>query len=196
MGAGINQAAGINRVHPELLNIAFIGDSTFFHAGVPGVINAVYNQANIIVAVLDNRTTAMTGGQPHPGMGRTLQGDVVPQVSIYDICKAIGVANIERVNCFDFPASKAAVERAAEIKGVKVIIFEGACVTLVKGKKSPCVIDASKCTGCASCVKKLGCPALSLKDDNGKKQAVIDPNMCTGCGLCANVCPTSAIGNT
>jgi indolepyruvate ferredoxin oxidoreductase alpha subunit len=129
MGAGITQAAGMHRVQPDLLNIAFIGDSTFFASGITGLVNAVYNGADEIVCVLDNSTTAMTGGQPHPGMGRTLMGDAAPKISIYDVVKALGVSNVERVNCRDKAASVEAVKKMIAQNGVRVIIFEGKCVT-------------------------------------------------------------------
>lgn len=188
MGAGITIAQGINRMEPETFNFAFIGDSTFFHTGISGIVNAVFNGSDIIVAILDNSTTAMTGGQTHPGLGYTLSGNPAPKISIYDIVKAIGVQDIQRVNAFDFEESKSAVERAAAIKGVRVIIFEGLCITIDR-KNSDCLVVENKCIGCMLCAKKLGCPAISI----GEKKAVIDSVLCTGCNLCKVVCPTHAI---
>ena len=190
MGAGITMAQGLHRVEPDALDFAFIGDSTFFHTGIPGVINAVYNGHEIIIAVLDNSTTAMTGGQPHPGAGKTLMGRDAPRMSIYDILKSIGVDDLQRVNAFDLAASKAAVTRAMEARGVRAIIFEGECITLSKKNRgNACMVDEHLCSGCSLCVRKLGCPALSLSG----KSARIDADSCTGCGLCRPLCATRAI---
>jgi indolepyruvate ferredoxin oxidoreductase alpha subunit len=192
MGAGISQAAGIHRVDPSNVNVAFIGDSTFFHAGIPGIVNAVYNQADILVVVLDNSTTAMTGGQVHPGMGRTLLGQQVPKVSIEALCRAAGAAAVERLNTFDYTQALAAVKRLAVMKGVRVLILEGPCIQINKNKTN-CKVDVEKCTGCGLCEKKLGCPAITMEMFDSKQKAVIDPGLCTGCGLCTYVCPAEAI---
>jgi indolepyruvate ferredoxin oxidoreductase alpha subunit len=189
MGAGITVAQGINRVEPDTANFAFIGDSTFFHTGIPGVINAVYNGADIIVAVLDNSTTAMTGGQPHPGTGRSISGAPARRVSVSRVLSAIGVDDIQRVNPFDLPSAKAAVTRALAGRGVRAILFEGECVAVSRKHENRCEVDEKICIGCSVCVKRLGCPALSIRE----KKAVIDQSSCTGCGLCKYVCPVRAI---
>ncbi|MDR1913275.1 MAG: indolepyruvate ferredoxin oxidoreductase subunit alpha [Clostridiales bacterium] len=132
MGAGITMAQGLNLAEPDSFNFAFIGDSTFFHSGITGIINAVYNGANIIVCILDNRTTAMTGGQPHPGVGFTLMNKPAAKLDIYKIVRAIGVTDIWRVNAFDHYKATEAVSHALEKKGVRVVIFEGACIMLRK----------------------------------------------------------------
>ena len=188
MGAGITVAQGINRIEPDTINFAFIGDSTFFHTGIPGIINAVYNKSDIIVVILDNSNTAMTGNQPHPGIGRSVTGERAPVVSIYDIVSSIGVSELIRADVFDFNAAKKAVESVLDKKGVRVLLFEGPCIAISKGT-SKCTINSSKCTGCSVCAKKLGCPAISI---NGKL-AEIEPALCTGCGLCKPVCPFGAI---
>lgn len=187
MGAGIAMAQGIRRVQPDVVNFAFIGDSTFFHTGLPGIVNAVYNQADVIIAVLDNSTTAMTGGQPHPGIGRTIMGKRTPKLDIYGVVSALGAGHVERVNAFDLPESKAAVSRAIERTGVRVVIFEGACVNVARSGEPFSV--GEKCSGCGVCRRKLGCPAIAA---NGKK-VVIDADLCAGCGVCADVCPFGAI---
>jgi indolepyruvate ferredoxin oxidoreductase alpha subunit len=117
MGAGITMAQGINRVEPETLNFAFIGDSTFFHTGIPGIINAVYNKADIIVVILDNYTTAMTGNQPHPGMGKTVRGEAAEKISIPAVISALGVKDTARVNPFYLNAAEGAVREALEKRG-------------------------------------------------------------------------------
>ncbi|MDR1943379.1 MAG: indolepyruvate ferredoxin oxidoreductase subunit alpha [Synergistaceae bacterium] len=190
MGAGVAMAQGLHRVEPDAANFAFIGDSTFFHTGVPGLVNAVYNRADVIIAVLDNSTTAMTGGQPHPGVGETISGAPGRRIDIYGVISSIGPDDLQRVDAFDFGSAKAAVSRALEKKGVRVIVFEGACAALSGHKGTPCSIDEGKCVGCALCVKKLGCPALSMRG----KIAGIDSAACTGCGLCKTLCAARAIG--
>jgi indolepyruvate ferredoxin oxidoreductase alpha subunit len=203
MGAGITMAQGINRVEKDTLNFAFIGDSTFFHTGIPGLINAVYNQANIIVVILDNLTTAMTGNQPHPGTGRTARGEGGGKISIPKMVSALGIKDLERVNPFDIAVSEEAVARSMEKTGVRVLLFEAPCISVYSGGGS-CVVDRTKCEGCQNCVRKLGCPALSLVvrprtgtsgGESAVLQARIDPVLCTGCGVCKSLCRFNAIGN-
>ena len=189
MGAGITMAQGLGRAEPDAVQFAFIGDSTFFHTGVSGLINAVYNGANVIIVILDNGTTAMTGGQPHPGMARTLMGADARRISIYDLVKGIGADDIQRVNPFDIAAAKAAAAHAADLSGVRVIIFEGPCVNIVP-KGDSLMVSSAKCRGCGLCVRKLGCPALSTETD---RKTVIDATLCTGCGICRSVCRFDAI---
>ena len=188
MGAGITIAQGLKRIAPDAVHFAFIGDSTFFHTGITGVINAVYNQTDIIVVVLDNSTTAMTGNQPHPGTGVTMMKTQTEKISIEKIVKAVNVSAVVKVNPFDQKAAKEAAGSLIGQKGVRVLLFEAPCVAVSKpaGKST---VNEGKCTGCQLCIKKLGCPALGL--ENGK--ALINPGLCTGCGLCATVCNADAI---
>ncbi|MDR3263721.1 MAG: indolepyruvate ferredoxin oxidoreductase subunit alpha [Clostridiales bacterium] len=188
MGAGITVAQGINRVEPDTLNFAFIGDSTFFHSGITGIINAVYNKSNIIIVILDNYTTAMTGGQPHPGTGKTASRKDTVKADIHGIVTSLGVSELIRADAFDLNAAKDAVKRVIDKKGVRVLLFEGACVSGIS-KSALLSVDAGLCTGCKLCIKKTGCPALAY---NAKK-VVIDAELCTGCGLCASVCPAGAM---
>jgi indolepyruvate ferredoxin oxidoreductase alpha subunit len=194
MGAGITIAQGLQRVEPDTLHFAFIGDSTFFHMGIPGIINAVYNQTDIIVVILDNSTTAMTGNQPHPGIGLTASGSKTEKLSIEKIVTALNVSTVVKVNPFDQKAAKEAVRSLIEQKGVRVLVFDAPCCavknsTAVSKSAVKVFVDESKCTGCKLCLHKLGCPAVSL--EHGK--ARINPALCAGCGLCASVCGTSAI---
>lgn len=189
MGAGVTMAQGFNHIDSDTTAFSFIGDSTFFASGITGVVNAVYNAADIIVCVLDNSTTAMTGHQPHPGTGRNLTATPVDKISIEKILSAVGVKKVITVDPLDLDASVAAVNECAEIKGVKAIIFKSPCVAVTKPTKKMRV-DSDKCIGCLRCIKEIGCPALSVNND----KAVIDENLCTGCGLCAKLCPVSAIG--
>ncbi len=188
MGAGITVAQGLHRAEPDTVNFAFIGDSTFFHTGIPGVINAVYNETDIIVCVLDNSTTAMTGHQPHPGTGLTMMGEISQKISIYEVVKALGVRSVRRVDPFDLAAAQAAVQAAAGEKGVRVILFEAPCIAVAQ--PSPDYrVDAEKCIGCKKCIRELGCPAIVVSE--GK--AAIEAPMCYGCSICAQVCPVDAI---
>jgi indolepyruvate ferredoxin oxidoreductase alpha subunit len=183
MGGGITMAQGLSRVSPDTVYFAFIGDSTFFHSGVTGVINAAYNQTDIVVVILDNSTTAMTGGQPHPGTERTMMGSKTEKMSCEKVVSALNVTSVIKVNPFDQQAAKDAVRAVVGQKGVRVIIFEALCNNLTKpgpGYK----IDGQKCNGCGICDKKLGCPAISM--NAGK--AGISPALCTGCGICADLC--------
>jgi indolepyruvate ferredoxin oxidoreductase alpha subunit len=143
----------------------------------------------MIVCILDNSTTAMTGHQPHPGTGRNLMSSPVEKISIEKILLAVGVKKVVTVDPLDLSAAIAAVSECALIKGVKAVIFKSPCVAIVRPNKK-CAVNSEKCIGCLRCVRELGCPALSVKDG----RAVIDSNLCTGCGLCARVCPADAIG--
>ena len=189
MGAGINIAQGVFRTEPDTSAFAFVGDSTFFASAITGIVNAVYNQAEMTVIILDNSTTAMTGHQPHPGTGRTMMGEVVSKVSIEAILKGIGLEFVETVNPLELDKAVDAVKRASEQKGVKAIIFKSPCIAIVKPDKA-LTIDQDKCIGCKRCIKEIGCPGIVIND--GK--VYIDPGLCTGCGLCAQLCPVKAIG--
>ncbi|MCL2816725.1 MAG: thiamine pyrophosphate-dependent enzyme, partial [Oscillospiraceae bacterium] len=188
MGGGITMAQGLRRVSPETVHFAFIGDSTFFHSGITGVINAAYNQTDIVVVILDNSTTAMTGGQPHPGTEKTMMGNLTEKLSIEKIVSSLNVSTVIKVNPFDQKAAKDAVREVIGQKGVRVIIFEAPCINLIK-PNAKLKIDAQKCAGCGICDKKLGCPAISM--NNGKSE--INPALCTGCGICAGLCALKAI---
>ena len=189
MGAGVNMTQGIGKIEPDTTCFAFVGDSTFFASAITGMVNAVYNQANMTLVVLDNSTTAMTGHQPHPGTGKTMMGQVVDKVSIEDTLHGIGVKTVETVNPLHLQEAIDCVKRVAVQDGVKAIIFKSPCAVLIKSGK-PARIEESKCIQCKKCIRTLGCPAIMLQD--GKVQ--IEQALCTGCGLCAQVCPTAAIG--
>ena len=189
MGAGITMAQGMSHMNPDTVSFAFVGDSTFFASGMTGVVNAVYNEADMILCVLDNSTTAMTGHQPHPGTGRNMMGNFVEKVSIEKVLEGIGVKKILTVDPLKLDEAVAAVRECAEEKGVRAIIFKSPCVAITKPEKKMRV-DADKCIGCKKCIREIGCPALVTA--GGK--AAIDRNLCTGCGLCTFVCPVKAIG--
>lgn len=186
MGAGITIAQGIKKAQPDTYAFAFIGDSTFFASGMTGLANAVYNQTDINVIVLDNSTTAMTGHQPHPGTGKTMMGTMSQKIDIYSVARALNVGFVERLNPFDLKKSVETVKNAAEYKGVSVIIFEAPCIALIRPQA---VYATRNCTGCRKCIREIGCPAMSVA--NGTVE--INDALCYGCGLCVNVCPTNSI---
>ena len=188
MGAGLNIAQGVEKVEPDTTCFAFVGDSTFFASAITGVVNAVYNQANMVLIVLDNSTTAMTGHQPHPGTGHTVMGEIVQKINIEQVLHGIGVTDVETVNPLDLHTSVECVQKMAERSGVKAIIFKSPCIAVTK-PAAPLHVSSDKCIGCKKCIKELGCPAIVLNNGN----VCIDSSMCTGCGLCSQVCPVTAI---
>jgi indolepyruvate ferredoxin oxidoreductase alpha subunit len=189
MGAGITMAQGLSHMNPDTVCFAFVGDSTFFASGMTGVVNAVYNEADIILCVLDNSTTAMTGHQPHPGTGRNMMGNVVEKVSIEKVLEGIGVKKVLAVDPLNLEESVRAVRECAGEKGARAIVFRSPCVALTK-PEGKCAIDAGKCVNCKKCIREIGCPALIVSDG----QVTVDRNLCTGCGLCGCICPVKAIG--
>ena len=192
MGAGITNTQGIHIAEQDTTNFAFIGDSTFFHSGITGIINAVYNQTNMVLVVLDNSTTAMTGHQPHPGTGNTMMGDISSKISIPGILKAIGVDDVAIVDPLDLNAAKLAASHAAEVAkdGVAAIVYESPCIFVTKLGELQKVYE-DKCTSCGKCIRDIGCPSIT-SDSDGK--AIIDPVTCYGCELCTQICPFDAIG--
>ena len=188
MGAGITIAQGLQHVEPGVKHFAFIGDSTFFASGITGVVNAVYNGSDIVVIVLDNSTTAMTGQQPHPGTGRTMMGNMTEKISIPAVLRALGVREVTVTDPFKLNEAIETVIKAAAIKGVSAIIFQSPCIAV--SKPSPVYkVDEDNCVGCKRCIRELGCPAVSMKD----KKSFIEPSLCFGCSVCAQVCPCNAI---
>ena len=189
MGAGLGIAQGVGHIEPDTSCFAFVGDSTFFAAAIPGVVNAVYNQAEMTLVVLDNSTTAMTGHQPHPGTGHTMMGEVVAKVNIEAVLQGIGVTAVETVNPLDLAKSIEVVRKMAGLPGVKAIIFKYPCIAITK-PEGKMAVDIDKCVGCRKCIREIGCPGLIIKDG----QVTIDESLCTGCGLCSQICTFEAIG--
>lgn len=187
MGAGITIAQGLHRAEPDTVNFAFIGDSTFFHSGIPGIVNAIYNGTDIVLVVLDNATTAMTGCQPHPGTGRTMMGAIAGRISIRKVLEALGVEHVVTQNPFDLQNAIAAVRETIAGTGVRAIIFEAPCIAVSK-PAPPYQVDRDACTGCRRCLRELGCPAI-VKD---RDKVRIDASLCYGCSICADVCPVHA----
>lgn len=187
MGAGVTIAQGLHRIEPNAVNFAFIGDSTFFASGMTGVANAVYNQTDIVLIVLDNSTTAMTGHQPHPGTGKTMMGSISEKISIEKVLQALGVASVQRINPLELDTSIAAIKQAAGKSGVNAIIFESPCIALFKPVSTHCI--TTDCIGCKRCINELGCPAITFEAGRAK----ISADLCYDCGLCKFICPKKAI---
>lgn len=190
MGASINLASGI-RFGGEHRDICCsIGDSTFLHNGMPGLLNAVYNNAKITVTILDNLTTAMTGHQPHPGTGVTATGDRTKSVSIEALAKALGADFVETVDPYDLNATLETFRKAKECQeGLSVVIVKQACITnaIRAGvRRKPFRVN-DNCVGCGECVD-FGCPAIEFHEDRARINS-----LCTGCGVCAKICPSEAI---
>ncbi len=192
MGASITFAHGVDKALREddtRPRVAVIGDSTFFHSGITGLVNTVYNQSNIITIITDNRTTGMTGHQDHPGTGRTLMGKDTKAIDLEKICRACGVENVIKVDPYQLQATRKIIRKVISEKKPAVIISQRACA-LIAGRHGPQKrVDPEKCTGCKSCLA-LGCPALSFRNE----KAFIITTSCTGCGMCAEICPKEAIG--
>ena len=189
MGAGLGIAQGVGRVKPDTKCFAFVGDSTFFASAITGVVNAVYNQADMTLIVLDNSTTAMTGHQPHPGTGHTMMGEFTDKIDIENILRGIGVETVVRQDPFKLDEAVETVKRVADEPGVKAIIFEAPCAVLFK-PETPYKVDLDKCVDCKMCIREIGCPGVVLKDG----RVAIDEALCNGCGLCSQICPCGAIG--
>jgi len=196
MGSSIGNAIGMAQAGTETRPIvATIGDSTFLHAGLPALLDAVYHQVNITVVLLDNHITAMTGGQDHPGTGRDLRGETAPRVDFEQVIRALGVQWLRKVDPYNLSEMQHAFREAINYKGVAVVIAERACVLdPVKIKGSPLFIKTEACTACQSCMN-LGCPAMTWSDQwhEGRHRIEIDPAACIGCSLCMQVCPTDGI---
>lgn len=192
MGASVSAAHGMAKARGEEFNkklVSVIGDSTFIHSGITGLIDIVYNKGNNTVIILDNSITGMTGHQDNPTTGKTIRGEATKQVDLIALCKAVGVERVRVEDPFDLTGFEKAVREELAAEEPSVIIAQRPCALLKTVKYTGhCKVDADNCKSCKMCMK-LGCPAISFKD--GK--AVIDNSQCNGCGLCLGVCPFGAI---
>ena len=196
MGASIGVLHGMGKSSLPEPGVATIGDSTFFHAGIPPLLNMVHNKGKGTVIVMDNSTTAMTGHQDHPGIAVTLMGEKVKKVDIYGLVKAMGVEKILKVNAFDVKEMEKALKECTSYDGTAVLIAEGECVFISKDPQPAYEVDLDLCTACGLC-SRMGCPAIvkakEKYEKTGKRKTEIDPVLCTGCDVCRQVCPTKAI---
>lgn len=199
MGASITAAHGIRKAldfstdekQKNQKVVAVIGDSTFFHSGMTGLANAVYNKAPITIVIMDNRITAMTGHQQHPGTGKTLKGEETFEADSADVARSLGVRKVWVVDPYDYKETKEVLKQAMEAQEPAVVITRRACPLYDRTQWKPYyLVDENTCIGCKMCVG-LGCPAISFIAD--RKKSHINEVLCTGCSICAQVCPKGAI---
>jgi indolepyruvate ferredoxin oxidoreductase alpha subunit len=194
MGAGFSAGMGMAKAFEATGSdkkvFGVLGDSTFFHSGITGAIDIVYNKGRMVPVVLDNRITGMTGHQENPGTGRTLMGDPAVQIEPVEVLKAIGYKKVLVVDPCDLKAMEATVAEAENSTEPTAIVTKRPCV-LIKGLppfKTKCKVDPAKCKKCKMCLK-VGCPAVFFKDGT----SYIDQSMCVGCEVCMQVCKFDAI---
>ncbi len=203
MGASISMAHGLSKTldppaegaKTDLRNkvVAVIGDSTFFHSGVTSLMDVAYNHGNTVSLILDNSTTAMTGGQENPGTGKTLLGDPSAVVDIPALCRALGIKRIAHMDPYDLKDVERVLREELEAEDASVVIAKAPCVLQFKVRKPVYQVDPELCTGCKHCLK-AGCGALNLVvDANGDRKVEISPVDCAGCGVCAQMCKFDAI---
>ena len=200
MGSSIGLAAGLGQLHKfgwDHPVVSICGDSTFFHAALPGLVNAIYNQANLIQVILDNNATAMTGFQAHPGVGFNALGQTAPRVDLVTLCESLG-APVTVADPFDLPgASKALRALMDQKEGVRVLVLRRTCelVRMKRSKNKPVVVTVNhdKCRGaeCGVCYSRFRCPAFIQMPETG--QSDIREEACAGCGVCVDICPFKAI---
>ena len=194
MGGGFSVAMGMAKAFAatgqEKKVFGVLGDSTFFHSGMTGAAEILYNQGHVIPVVLDNSTTGMTGHQDNPGSGRTLQGEIAAAIKIEDVLRSYGYQNVIIADPQDLAAMQQAVDGALASQVPAAIIARRPCLLLkhVRHGNGLCEVDGEKCVGCKKCLK-VGCPAVSMRDG----RACIDATQCVGCTVCAQVCPMGAI---
>lgn len=193
MGASISGLHGFNKARgaeSEHKSVAVIGDSTFMHSGITGLVNIAYNDSNSTVIILDNSITGMTGHQQNPTTGKNLKGDPAAAVNLEELCRAVGIKRVRVVDPYKLSECEAAVKEELAADEASVIISRRPCALLKYVKhNAPLKVNSDKCVGCKMCMK-LGCPAISMRD--GK--AVIDHTQCVGCGICTEMCKIGAIG--
>jgi indolepyruvate ferredoxin oxidoreductase alpha subunit len=190
MGASIGMALGMEKADPASASrtVAVIGDSTFLHSGVTGLMDMVYNKSRGTVIILDNGTVAMTGHQDHPATGVTAQGEETRITAIEDVAAGVGVRRITVLDPFDIKNLEKVLREELKAEEVSVIIARSPCVLTEPSDAEPLMVSADVCKGCKLCAR-IGCPAISWMDDH----PVIDQSLCGGCSLCANLCPFDAI---
>ena len=193
MGASVSSLHGFNKAgggQGEGKTVAVIGDSTFMHSGVTGLINAAYNESNSTVIILDNSITGMTGHQQNPTTGYNLKGDPCTKIDLESLCRAVGIKRVRVVDPYDLAACDAAVKEELAADEASVIISRRPCALLKYVKHpGPITADTEKCVGCKSCMK-IGCPAISVVEGKVK----LDNTLCTGCGVCGQLCKFDVLG--
>jgi indolepyruvate ferredoxin oxidoreductase alpha subunit len=197
MGASIGVLHGISLAKISENAVCTIGDSTFFHSGIPPLINMVHNGGRGVVVIMDNSSTAMTGHQDNPGIGWSVTRDrKAKKIEIEPLVRAMGVEKVVTVNAFNVKEVKEGFEECLKFDGVAVLITKGECIFVSRNPKPAFTVNTEKCIACHECFK-VGCPAVVMdtvkNEKNGKFKAKIDPTLCNGCSVCSQVCPTGAI---
>jgi len=196
MGASISAAHGMAKVYETAGRtekpVAVLGDSTFFHSGMTGLLSLIYNGGNALVIVMDNRTTGMTGGQENPGSGSVLLGGTAKQVDIMAMAKVMGAENVFEINSYNLEETEAAIKKGLETPGPYVLVDKNPCILRYRVKQPIVTVDLDKCTGCRACLK-AACVALGLVDSGDKKKVTVNPNICNGCGVCSQLCKFDAM---
>jgi indolepyruvate ferredoxin oxidoreductase alpha subunit len=196
MGASIGVLHGMGKSNLPEPAVCTIGDGTFFHAGIPPLLNMVHNHGRGTVIIMDNHTTAMTGHQDHPGNDYTLMGKATQRVDIENIVRSLGVEKVISVDAFDVKAMGKALKKCTAYDGIAVLIAKGPCIFVSRNPQPAYIVDADMCIACGTCAR-VGCPATTkideIKPKTKKKKAGIDPVLCIGCDICRQVCPTGAI---
>jgi len=189
MGGGVSMAHGFDKAGDRRKVVGVVGDSTFFHSGITGLIDIVYNRGRSTIIVLDNRTTAMTGHQDHPGTGRTIGGEATKAISIQEIGRACGIDRVTTVNPYDLEETEAAIAEELAANEPSLIVSIAPCPLRERRLVGPIrAIDGDICKGCKKCLA-LGCPAIEFDGEVPR----INVHLCGGCGLCEEVCPHDAI---
>ncbi len=192
MGASISGAIGFAKAfedQPGKRVVAVLGDSTFMHSGLTGLMDAVYNKAKVIVCVLDNRTTAMTGHQEHPGTGFTVKGVPTHAVDIAEVARALGVKHVHETDPYNLSETDRVLKECMALDEPSVIVAKRACALKCRNVDfALSVINQEKCRKCKACLK-IGCPAIVFRNE----VVFVDKSMCYGCGICRQVCPFGAI---
>ena len=199
MGASISGAHGISRglalKGVAQKPVAVIGDSTFLHSGITGLIDMVYNGGDALVVIMNNDTTGMTGGQEHAGTGRTAGGAEAPKLDIGKLCQAIGAKRVREIDAYDLKELERIMKEELAAPGTAVLISNQPCVLRYRVSKKAYRVDKATCVGCKMCLKS-GCIALSFVPEGKKGHAVVDALLCNGCGVCSQLCATKSLVNT